>query len=162
MLLINRNNNTYSELILWINNDKHITEIKQQIAKERFINNNDNITPTAHKLTRKILKQADDWIEWEKAEHKQLDQYKQQNTFGPPCKLPPGANVLNLIWTYIYKVHEQLRNARCVCNGAKNHWGCVIIGETFSHQFISTSPHKNCQVSPILALFFKIGLRKYG
>ena len=55
------------------------------------------------KLTRRILKERDDWKDWNSSEFKQLDQYLTQNTFGKPVSLPKGANLLPLIWTYLIK-----------------------------------------------------------
>ena len=93
----------------------HLTEIKQDIQLQRDANGSD-INKKVMKLTRKNLKGLDTWHKWHEAEFNQLDMYKKQNTFGPPCELPPGANVLNLLWTYTYKEHEQREKARCVCN----------------------------------------------
>ena len=117
---------------------QHLQNIKEEINTQRFINGDDGITPTVNKLTRKTLKQASDWSEWKTAEYKQLDMYEEQNTFGPPCELPPGANVLNLLWTYVFKEHENRRKARCVCNGAKNRRGCVTMAETFASSLEQT------------------------
>ena len=36
------------------------------------------------KLTRRLLKSQQDWHDWEKAEHKQLQQYKDQGMFSEP------------------------------------------------------------------------------
>ena len=116
----------------------HLQEIKEDIDTQRFINGNDDVVPIIHKLTRKVLKNANDWPQWKAAEYKQLDQYEEQDTFGPPCELPPGANVLNLLWTYTFKEHEQRRKARCVCNGSKNRRGCVTMAETFAHSLEQT------------------------
>ena len=99
---------------------QHLSAIKEDINHERYVNENDDIVPTITKLTRKSLKSTDEWPLWNKAEFLQLDQYEQQDTFGPPCRLPPGANVLNLLWTYTYKAHENRYKARCVCNGYPN------------------------------------------
>ena len=57
----------------------------------------------AKKLMRRILKQQHDWHKWEQSEWKQLNQYEEQETFGPPCHLPLGANCLSLLWTYVVK-----------------------------------------------------------
>ena len=40
------------------------------------------------RLTRKKLKKEDDWKHWNYSEFKQLDQYRDQDTFGEPCELP--------------------------------------------------------------------------
>ena len=84
----------------------HLQEIKEDVNTQRFNNNSDVILPTVNKLTRRKLKETNEWPHWNTAEFKQLDQYEQQETFGPPCPLPKGANVLNLLWTYVYKEHE--------------------------------------------------------
>ena len=55
------------------------------------------------KLTRRLLKTRNDWAEWQASEWKQLDDYCNQKTFGSPCILPVGANVLDLLWTYTEK-----------------------------------------------------------
>ena len=52
--------------------------------------------------------------------------------FGEPCSLPQGANVLPLLWTYIYK-HGTDPKARCVCNGSPARKGTVIMGETYAN-----------------------------
>ena len=55
------------------------------------------------KLTRKLLQQRPDWNDWQESEYKQLDQYKDQDTFGEPEPRPKGANLLNLLWCYLIK-----------------------------------------------------------
>ena len=81
---------------------QHLTSIKQDIQLQRDVNDSD-ISKKVMKLTRKKLKELDTWHKWHEAEFTQLDNYQKQDTFGPPCELPPGANVLNLLWTYMYK-----------------------------------------------------------
>ena len=85
---------------------KHLQEIRSEITQQRFHNDNDDNSPTICKLTRKKVKETEQWHHWNTAEFLQLDQYEAQHTFGPPCPLPPNANVLNLLWTYNYKEHE--------------------------------------------------------
>ena len=89
------------------------------------------------RLTRKILKARDDWDEWQASEYKQLDDYCNQRTFGEPCPLPIGANVLDLLWTYTQKdaVGENMpsrKKSRCVCNGKPSNKNTVIFGHTFT------------------------------
>jgi len=55
------------------------------------------------KLTRKLVMQQDDWLEWQSSEFKQLDSYDSLNMFGAPCKPPRDSNILPLIWTYLKK-----------------------------------------------------------
>ena len=86
---------------------------------------------SSNKLTRRKLKELDTWNEWKASEHKQLDQYHHQKMFGKPCQQPPGANVLDLLWTYIIKT-DGTKKARCVCNGQPKFKGTVIFGYTFA------------------------------
>ncbi len=83
------------------------------------------------KLTRRWLKKQPDWDDWEKSEHKQLDQYEAQGTLGAPCYLPPGANLLPLLWTYMIK-DDGTKKARCVCNGSPRMKGTVTLGDTYA------------------------------
>ena len=83
------------------------------------------------KLTRQKLKKLPSWPQWQKSEYKQLNQYHEQDMFGEPCQLPPGANVLDLLWTYLIKTDGTLK-ARCVCNGQPKFKGTVIFGYTFA------------------------------
>jgi hypothetical protein len=68
---------------------------------------------------------------WKESEQKQLDQYYGQRIFGEPCSLPPGANVLNLLWFYNVKDDGRL-NARMVCNGKLLDKNTVIFGHTYA------------------------------
>ena len=83
------------------------------------------------KLTRRWLKQQLDWDDWWKSEHKQLDQYENQKTFSKPQPYPKGANILNLLWTYLVK-DNGTKKARCVCNGSPKMGGTVTLGETYA------------------------------
>ena len=51
--------------------------------------------------------------------------------FSEPVPLPPGANCLPLIWTYLIKL-DGTKKSRCVCNGSKHQTGRVTIGETYA------------------------------
>jgi hypothetical protein len=83
------------------------------------------------KLTRKKLKGCKDWDKWKLFEWKQLDQYYSQDTFGEPCELPTGANVLNLLWYYNIKTDGQLK-ARMVCNGKPSNKNTAIFSYTYA------------------------------
>ena len=83
------------------------------------------------KLTRRFLIEQDDWSDWEASERKQLNQYEAQETFGRPCKLPKGANLLPLLWTYLIK-DCGTKKARCVCNGSSKMKGTVTLGDTYA------------------------------
>ena len=82
-------------------------------------------------FSRKQLKQRDDWNDWCKSEHKQLDLYDLQNMFGKPVPAPPNANILNLLWTYGIKT-DGTKKARCVCNGNPKRKGTVTLAHTFA------------------------------
>ena len=73
--------------------------------------------------------------------------------FGDPCELPTGANVLDLLWTYLVKT-DGTKKVRCVCNGQPKFKGTVIFCHTFakmldhigSRIFWGTVASKNCIV----------------
>ena len=88
-------------------------------------------TKKIKKLTREILKSQDDWFEWEASERKQLNQYEAQHMFSKPMPIPPGANCLPFIWTYILKTCGT-KKARGVCNGSPRMKGTVTMGETYA------------------------------
>ena len=54
---------------------QHLTDITDHTSEQRYINNNDDITPVINKLTRKSLKQSDDWEERSAVEYNQFGQY---------------------------------------------------------------------------------------
>ena len=83
------------------------------------------------RLTRKKLQQSKDWDKWKLSEWIQVDQYYGQKMFGEPCPLPPGANVLNLLWCYDVKTDGRLK-ARMVCNGQPSNKNTVIFGYTYA------------------------------
>ena len=83
------------------------------------------------KLTRKKLKEQDDWPLWKISEYQQLNQYKSQNMFQDPIPRPPDANVLPLIWIYVYKTNG-VRKARLVCNGSPRMKGTVTLDHTYA------------------------------
>ena len=83
------------------------------------------------RLTRAYLQRCADWDDWAKSEFKQLDDYRKQKMFGEPQPLPPGANLLPLIWTYVIKP-DGTKKARCVCNGNPNCKGSVTLDHTYA------------------------------
>ena len=83
------------------------------------------------KLTCRVLLQQDDWPNWKASEFKQLDQYETQQTFGPPQTLPPGANILNLLWTYLIK-DCRTKKACCICNSSPKFQGSVTMAEMYA------------------------------
>ena len=50
--------------------------------------------------------------------------------FGKPTRLPRGANLPHLLWTYIIK-DDKTKKSRCVCNGSPNMTGTVTLAETY-------------------------------
>jgi hypothetical protein len=77
-----------------------------------------NLTTACHKLTRRVLLQQDDWNDWEQSEWKQLDAYEKQFMFGKPIQRRKDFAVFNLIWTYMIKVEDGRKKARCTCDGS--------------------------------------------
>ena len=57
--------------------------------------------------------------------------YEGQDTFGTPCELPVGANILDLLCTYMIKDDGRLK-ARCVCNGQPSNKNKLVIGYAFT------------------------------
>ena len=118
-------NSIISNIIKVLKNDSStslVNKLQQILPKSKV---------KSKKLTRRKLKGTADWDEWKLAEWKQLDQYHGQNMFGPPCPLPPGANVLNLIWCYNVK-DDGRKKARMVCNGRPSNKNTVIFGYTYA------------------------------
>ena len=116
--------------------DEHLTDDNRKILENlhQIIAHkldSTELTKRRTKLSRRKLQQCSDWNDWLQSEHKQLDQYHDQNTFGQPQFLPKGANVLNLLWTYLIK-DDGRKKARCVCNGSKKMRGSVTLAETYA------------------------------
>ena len=115
--------------------DKYVDEFKDIL--EPKVHAAQGILPKSksrkNKLTRRKLKLLPDteWAIWLESEHKQLQQYEDQQTFGKPCPLPPGANCLPLLWTYLKK-DDGRSKARLVCNGAPSKKGSVTLGQTYA------------------------------
>ena len=51
--------------------------------------------------------------------------------FGEPVPRPKYANVLPLIWIYVYKTSGVCK-ARCVCNGSPRMKGTITLGHTYA------------------------------
>lgn len=54
--------------------------------------------------------------------------------FQDPVPRPPDANVLPLIWIYVYKTNG-VRKARLVCNGSPRMKGTVTLDDTYAAEF---------------------------
>ena len=89
------------------------------------------------KLTRRILQKKHDWDDWRRSEFKQLNQFHQQQTFGPPTPCPRGANLLSLLWTYLVK-DDGTKKARCCCNGSPKMTGSVTLADTYANSLEQT------------------------
>ncbi len=111
------------------NNDVKLLP-RHVVAKLKLIVNKVAPVKRPKKLTRRYLIEQPDWNDWRLSEHKQLQQYDDQKTFGPPQPYPKGANLLNLLWTYMIK-DDGRKKARCVCNGSPS-MGTVTLGETYA------------------------------
>ena len=131
---------TVSPTIQTINNSSILqNKYINQLMQAPTINAPQAILPknkrSSTRLTQQKLKVLDTWPEWQASEWKQLDQYKGQDTFGKSCPLPVGANVLDLLWTYLIKDEQEGKKrfkARCVCNGKPSNKNTVIFGYTFA------------------------------
>ena len=82
-------------------------------------------------FSRKQLQQRSDWSDWVNSEHKKLDLYQMQNMFARPMPPPPGASILNLLWTYGIKA-DGIKQARCVCNGNPRRKDIITLAHTFT------------------------------
>ena len=97
-----------------------------------------NMVTVANKLTRRILRQQDDWDEWNSSEFTQLDQYATQNMFGEPCPVTKTSAVFNLIWTYVIKELDGRKKARCTCDGSTRGGQVRVLDHTFANSIDQT------------------------
>ena len=103
----------------------------RSISEEDSIANQDSKKVVPDKLTRKYLMKQKDWMDWKMSEFKQLDQYEQQQMFGPPEPRPAQANILNLLWTYLVKINGT-KKSRCCCNGNPGRKGSITLAQTYA------------------------------
>ena len=127
----------------------HVAEIKdtleeQEARHQKYL---EAIMPTIAmvksakkkaKLTRRILKVQRDWLLWQAAEHKQLQQYHDQSMSTDPVTIPPDANCQPFLWTYVLK-DDGTRKARAPCNGSPRMQGTVTLGDTYAASLDQTS-----------------------
>ena len=127
----------------------HVAEIKDSTEEQRTRHRKylEEITPKIAlmksakkraKLTRRILKVQEDWLFWQAAERKQLDQYEEQGMFSKPVPIPQDANCLPFLWTYVLK-DDGTRKARAPCNGSPRMQGTVTLGETYAASLDQTA-----------------------
>ena len=62
---------------------RYLQDIKQDIQLQCNTNGSDRILSRVNKLTRRKLKEADDWLDWNEAEHQQLDMYEKKTHLPP-------------------------------------------------------------------------------
>ena len=98
-----------------------------------------NLLTACHKLTRRQLLQQDDWEDWRKAEHIQLDCYETQYMFGTPCPPTKRSAIFNLIWSYAIKVEDNRRKARCTCDGSTRGGAVRVFDHTYANSIDQTS-----------------------
>jgi len=98
-----------------------------------------NMTTRVMKLTRKILKQQDDWNDWRDSEWLQLDQYDKQGMFGKPVKVDTTESVFYLVWTYVIKTADKRKKARCTCDGSTRAGQVRVLDETYANCVDQTS-----------------------
>ena len=120
------------------------------------------ITPAEQALghfTRRKLKQLDNWPEWEKGEHKQLNQFYYQKMFGEPVDastLDPASIILRPHWQYQVK-RDGTRRSRLCCDGSKR-------AAPKLHELAKT--WSSCLEQPVQRLFLALcaihGFKIYG
>jgi hypothetical protein len=96
------------------------------------------------------LKQ-DNWINWQRLEYLQLNQYANQKCFRDPTGVDKDNVVFHLVWTYNIKALDGRKKAHCICNGSscsglvkvldKVYANCV--DQTSSRLFYAVSAAKN-------------------
>jgi hypothetical protein len=77
-----------------------------------------NVVTKVMKLTQGKLMKQDNWMDWNKSEHLQLDQYNKQYMFGDPVAAKDESAIFHLVWTYVVKELDGCKKARCVCDGS--------------------------------------------
>jgi hypothetical protein len=85
------------------------------------------------KLTRGKLMKQDDWTEWNKSEHLQLDQYDKQFMFGKPVIAENDSAIFHLVWTYVVKELNGGKKAHCVCNGSSCLGQVQVLDHTYAN-----------------------------
>ncbi|KAL9185818.1 hypothetical protein ACHAXT_003595 [Thalassiosira profunda] len=93
-----------------------------------------NLVCRSHKLTRGKLLRGKHWSDWQHSEWTQLDQYEKQGMFGQPTKVAKddGA-IFNLVWTYVEKVLDKRKKARCTCDGSTRAGQVRVLDYTYAN-----------------------------
>jgi hypothetical protein len=76
-----------------------------------------NVVTKVMKLTWGKLMKQDNWTDWNKSKHLQLDQYDKQFMFGDPVAAEDELAIFHLVWTYVVKELDGHKKAQCVCDG---------------------------------------------
>jgi hypothetical protein len=82
-------------------------------------------------FTLQQLKVRQDWPQWQEARYKMLDNYQEQEMFGPPMQPPKGVNIHHMLWRCMIKMCRT-RKACMVCDGAPKQ-GTIKLGYTFAN-----------------------------
>jgi hypothetical protein len=82
------------------------------------------------KLTRGKLMKQDDWTEWNKLEHLQLDQYDMQFMFGELVIAENDSAIFHLVCTYVVEKLDGRKKACCVCGGSSHSGQVKVLDHT--------------------------------
>jgi hypothetical protein len=80
-------------------------------------------TTRVMRLTQGHLLKQDNWIDWQRLEYLQLNQYANQKCFGDPTVVDKDNAVFHLVWTYNIKALDGQKKARCICDGSSRWLG---------------------------------------
>ena len=92
-----------------------------------------NCITKVSKLTRSKLHKQHDWDEWQSSEYLQLDQYELQYMFGDPVAVEKEEAVFSLVWTYIEKVLDKRKKARCTADGSARNGMVRVLDHTYAN-----------------------------
>jgi hypothetical protein len=92
-----------------------------------------NVVTKVIKLTRGKLMKQDDWTEWNKSEHLQLDQYDKQFMFGEPVIAENDSAIFHLVWAYVVKELDGKKKACCVCEGSSCSGQVQVLDHTYTN-----------------------------
>jgi hypothetical protein len=92
-----------------------------------------NVVTKVMKLTQGKMMKQDDWTEWNKSEHLQLDQYDKQFMFGKPVIAENDSAIFHLIWTYVVKELNGQKKACCVCDGSSCSRQVQVLDHTYAN-----------------------------
>jgi hypothetical protein len=101
-------------------------------------------------LTQGRLLKQDNWIDWQRSEYLQLNQYADQKCFGDPTAVDKDDTVFHLVWTYNIKALDGRKKAHCVCNGSSCSGLVKVLDKIYA----------NCVNQTSLRLFYAISAAK--